>query len=401
MILHASKPQCSLRKEILQEGKAGKLKIGIVCYPTVGGSGILATELGHELAKRGHEVHFITYATPFRLRLEEENIYFHEVEINQYDLFQYPDYTLILAVMIASVAENHDLDILHVHYAIPHATSAFLAKKILGRVKRPAVITTLHGTDITLVGMDPSYYKIVKFSIQQSCGVTAVSQNLKDHTNDYFCIDCPIEVIYNFYIPKKEYLGCKPFRGHYVKGEEKLLVHASNFRFVKRVGDVLKIFLEVKKTVPSKLLLIGSGPDLGAIRREVKERELCEEVFFLGTTQNVEGYIASADLLLLPSEQESFGLVALESMAYGVPVIASNVGGLPEVIENGLSGMLSPCGDIASMAENAIRLLKDELLYEKISQRAREVAAKKFSADLIIPQYEEFYRRILSVQGGH
>lgn len=373
----------------------GKVKIGIVCYPTVGGSGILATELGHELAKNGHEVHFITYAIPFRLRLEEENIYFHEVTINQYDLFQYPDYALTLAVKIASVAQSHDLDILHVHYAIPHATSAYLAKQILDTKGRPAVITTLHGTDITLVGADPAYYQIVKFSIEHSCAVTAVSHSLREHTQEYFCIKSPIEVIHNFFTPKSEYFNDKPHRSHYVKDNEKLLVHASNYRPLKRVGDVLKIFVEVKKEVPCKLLLIGSGPDLGSVRNEVNELNLNDEVFFLGATREADSYIASGDLFLLPSEQESFGLVALESMAYGIPVVASNVGGLPEVIEDGISGILAPCGDVQAMAEKAIQILTDEKAYSSMSEAAGTRAKEKFSAETIVPQYEELYRRVI------
>jgi len=370
------------------------LKIGIVCYPTVGGSGVLATELGHELAKRGHEVHFITYAIPFRLRLEEENIFFHEVEINQYDLFQYPDYALTLAAKIAAVSECHALDILHVHYAIPHATSAYLAMQILDGKRKPAVVTTLHGTDITLVGKDRAYYEIVKFSIEQNQAVTAVSNNLKKQTVDYFHINKDIDVIHNFFIPKEKLDDKCTLRKNFVRDEEKLIVHASNYRPVKRASDVLKIFLDIRREVPSKLLFLGTGVEIGEIRRRVIDLKIEKDVFFLGVTRQIDAYIACADLFLLPSEQESFGLVALESMAYGVPVVASDVGGLPEVIEHGVSGFLAPCGNTAMMARYAIDLLNDKEMYAAVSQKSAERALNNFSADVVIPQYEELYRRL-------
>ncbi len=373
----------------------GVVKIGIVCYPTLGGSGIMATELGHQLALRGHEIHFITYEVPFRLRLHEPNIYFHEVEIHPYDLFKYPDYALPLAVKMASVSERHSLDILHVHYAIPHATSAFLAKQILGTVK-PRVITTLHGTDITLVGRDPSYFNIVKFSIEQSCGVTAVSRSLCEQTHQYFNIQKHIEIIYNFFLPEEELIGHKPMRMRYLDGEEKLLIHASNYRAVKRVEDVILIFLEVKKQLKCKLLLLGTGPGIEEIRKMVHEYHLEKEVFFIGKSRDIDSYIASADLFLLPSSQESFGLAALEAMAYGVPVIASNVGGLPELIESGQTGFLEPVGDTKAMAADALRLLTDQTLYEKISKNAQEIARTKFSVDTILPKYVSYYERVLA-----
>lgn len=371
------------------------MRIGIVCYPTIGGSGVVATELGHALANQGHEVHFITYAIPFRLRLEEKNIYFHEVEINQYDLFQYPDYALPLAVKIASVAHCYNLDILHVHYAIPHATSAYLAKKILDTPKRPLVITTLHGTDITLVGSDPAYYQIVKFSIEQSDCVTAVSKSLAAQTQEYFGVHKPIELIYNFFVPKNEYLAKKPTNSNFVTGEEKLLVHASNYRPLKRSMDVLKIFMEIRRVLPVKLLFVGTGPEIGLIKKSVIEQHLEKEVFFAGATRNIDSYIACSDLLLLPSEQESFGLVALEAMAYGVPVVASNAGGLPEVVQGGETGFLLPHGDIHGMAEASIMLLKDHTLYEQFSAAGRKLAEEMFSADKIVPEYEQLYRRML------
>ncbi len=376
------------------------MRIGIVCYPTVGGSGVLATELGHELAKRGHEVHFITYAIPFRLRLEEENIYFHEVEINQYDLFQYPDYALTLAVKMASVAECHQLDVLHVHYAIPHATSAYLAKQILGAKKTPAIITTLHGTDITLVGKDHAYDEIVRFSIEQSDAVTAVSRDLQQDTVEHFKIDREIDVIHNFFIPKVELLNCEELRSHFVSGEEKLLVHASNYRSVKRAGDVLKIFMDVREQLPCKLLFLGTGTEIGDIRRTVIELDIERDVFFMGVTRDIDSYVACSDLFLLPSEQESFGLVALESMAYGVPVVASDVGGLPEVIVHGESGYLVPCGDTASMAKFAVEVLQDEQKYQAMSRSAKERAEHEFCVDKIIPQYESLYRRVLGLSAS-
>lgn len=370
------------------------MKIGIVCYPSLGGSGIIATELGHELALRGHEIHFITYEVPFRLRLHEPNIYFHEVEVHPYDLFKYPDYALPLAVKIASVSERHNLDILHVHYAIPHATSAYLAKQLLGTVT-PRVITTLHGTDITLVGRDPSYFKIVKFSIEQSCGVTSVSRSLCEQTHQYFNLQKHIEIIYNFFIPHQELIGNKPLRSKYVSEGEKLLIHSSNYRTVKRVEDVVRIFAEVLKKIPSKLLLLGSGPGLDEIRKMVVGLNLEKSVYFVGKSRQVDPFIASSDLFLLPSSQESFGLAALEAMAYGIPVVASNVGGLPELITSGETGFLEAVGDYKAMAEDAVRLLGDNKLYEKMSRNAQEVARTQYSVEKILPQYVGYYERVL------
>lgn len=372
------------------------MRVGIVCYPTVGGSGVVATELGHELANRGHEVHFITYAIPFRLRLEEENVYFHEVEINQYDLFQYPDYALTLAVKIASVAQCHQLDILHVHYAIPHATSAYLSKQILETQHySPKIVTTLHGTDITLVGKDQAYKQIVKFSIEKSDAVTTVSENLRAHTMDVFGIERHIEVIHNFFVPNANSCNKKSCNREFVSEGEKLLVHASNYRPVKRVGDVIRIFERVQQIIPSKLLLLGTGPEIDIIRREVCDKNLQDAVHFNGVTREIDSYISAADLFLLPSEQESFGLVALESMAYGVPVVASTAGGLPEVIDDGLSGFLSPCGDVEKMANDAIKILSDPQLQKKMGDHARERSHTLFSAEHIVPQYEDLYTRTL------
>lgn len=376
------------------------MKIGIVCYPTVGGSGVVATELGHALAAKGHEVHFITYDIPFRLRLEESNIFFHEVEIHHYDLFKYPDYALTLAVKIATVAEQFNLDILHVHYAIPHATSAFLAKQILGSPKKPAVITTLHGTDITLVGRDHAYFQIVKFSIEKSCGVTAVSKNLRQQTFKYFEIDRAkqIEVIYNFFIPQKQLINQKPMRHCFVQEDEKLLLHSSNFRPVKRASDVVRIFKEVRKQIKCKLLFLGAGAGIEEVKKMVSEFHLTKEVFFLGKSREIDPYVASADLFLLPSEQESFGLAALEAMAYGVPPISSDAGGLPELIDHGKTGFLAPIGSIEKMAEYATFLLSSPQAYRQMSQAAMQSASENFSVDKILPQYEAFYEKTLNAK---
>lgn len=370
------------------------MKIGIVCYPSQGGSGVVATELGHALANRGHEIHFITYDKPFRLKMDNENIYFHKVNIASYDLLKYPDYGLNLAVKMIEIATKFDLDIIHVHYAIPHATSAYLAKQILNHDK-PKIITTLHGTDITLVGKDPSYFPIVKYSIEKSCGITAVSQSLKEQTQKYFSISNPIKVIHNFFSADKQLRKVKPLRDMFVKGEEKIILHSSNFRAIKRPLDVLEIFLKINKKIPSKLVLLGRGPELKSLEAKVDQLNIQNEVYFVGESIYVDPYVASADLFLLPSEQESFGLSALEAMAYGVPVIATNVGGIPEVVHNGNTGYLSNVGDISKMAEDSIRLLKDGKLYSKISECAQEIAEKNFSLNKILNQYENFYQNIL------
>jgi len=368
------------------------VKIGIVCYPTLGGSGIVATELGHVLAACGHQVHFITYEVPFRLAIDNKNIFFHKVEINQYELFKYPDYALPLAVSIASVSEQYDLDIVHVHYAIPHATSAFLAKQILGKEK-PTIITTLHGTDISLVGRNPSYHRIVKHSIEHSCGVTAVSESLRKQTIDLFDIQVPIEVIHNFVIRKKGVLESKELREQFVTQEEKLLLHASNFRRVKRPKDVLSIFLKIRKYVKCKLLFLGKGEEILSLRQQINHLGINNEVFFLGENREIDPYVAIADLLLLPSSLESFGLVALEAMAYGVPVIATNIGGIPEVVENEKTGFLSRPKDIVSMAKNAVDLLTQKDLYDRMSQAAKKRAKMYFSKEKILSQYLAFYEK--------
>lgn len=369
------------------------MKIGIVCYPTLGGSGILATELGHELAQRGHEVHFITYDIPFRLRLDEKNIFFHEVEISHYDLFKYPDYALSLAVRIAGVVKEYDLDILHVHYAFPHATSAFLAKQLLER-HRVKTITTLHGTDITLVGREPAYFQIIKFSIEQSEGITAVSEALKKQTCCHFGIRNRVEVIYNFFDPREDLIGKKPIRSRFVSESQKLLVHSSNYRPVKRSADVIHIFRRVKEALDCKLLLLGAGNGMEEIHALIAEHKMEKDVIFAGKSRNIDPYVASGDLFLLPSALESFGLAALEAMAYGLPVVASNAGGIPELVEHGKTGFLSPVGDVEKMAGHAIDLLTDERKYRAFSM-ASIVRAGEFTSKKIVPQYESYYRKIL------
>lgn len=354
----------------------------------------MATELGHELAARGNEVHFITYEMPFRLNLENQNIFFHQVEINRYDLFRYADYALPLAVTICNVSRRYDLDLIHVHYAIPHATSAYLAGQILGD-KRPAIITTLHGTDITLVGRDPSYTEMVAFSIDQSDAVTAVSESLKKDTLQHFQINKPIEVIHNFFIPDLTYRDCKELRNSLTPNGEKLLIHASNFRSVKRPLDVIDIFDRVRKEVPAKLLLLGGGGDIELVRLYAAQKKLTQDIIFLGITRDVDPHMACGDLFLLPSEQESFGLAALEAMCYGVPVIGSNTGGIPELVIDGENGFLSPVGNVDEMAQNALLLLRDQDLYNKFSAACIERSNRHFSADKIIPQYLALYDSII------
>lgn len=372
------------------------MNIGMVCYPTLGGSGVVAAELGHALALKGHNVHFIASELPFRLHMDDAHLFFHEVEMDNYELFRCPDYALPLTTKIAEISKKESLDILHVHYAIPHATSAYLAKQILG-TKLPKVITTLHGTDITLVGKLPSYHAIVKFSIERSDGVTAVSHSLQIQTQDYFQTSKPIEVIYNFFIPKQELKGKKPCRLQIAPQGEKILLHSSNFRPVKRVRDVIKIFKEVLNQIPVKLVLLGSGGEIDLIRALVSDYNLDNNVMFIGKSRYVDAYVASADLFLLPSEQESFGLSALEAMAYGVPVIASNIGGIPEVVEHGVSGYLAPVGDVKQMAEFAIDLLTNEKKYNQMSHAGIERAKEKFCLGKIVPLYEKYYQTILSI----
>jgi N-acetyl-alpha-D-glucosaminyl L-malate synthase BshA len=378
-----------------------KLKIGITCYPTYGGSGVVATELGLELAQRGHQIHFISYAEPIRLQGPQPNIHYHEVEVSRYPLFDYPPYDLALATRMAEVAELYDLDLLHVHYAIPHSVSAMLAKQMLAakpRGRRLPFVTTLHGTDITLVGLDRSYLPITRFSIEQSDGVTAISNYLRDRTKREFDISNHIEVIYNF-VNCDTYIrddGAAERRAEYARPDEKVLVHLSNFRPVKRITDVIEIFDRVHKKMPSKLLLIGDGPDRSQAEWLAVQKGIHDDVIFLGKQDRVNEKIAVADIMLLPSQLESFGLAALEAMASKVVPIATNVGGLPEVVEHGKSGYLAEVGDVETMARYAIELLSDENKLNEVAKAARCAAQARFCTSKIIPQYEEFYRRVLA-----
>lgn len=373
------------------------MKIGIVCYPTFGGSGVLATELGKALAEKGHLVHFITYQQPVRLSGFYTNIYYHEVRVPHYPLFDYPPYETTLASTMVDVVLNNDLDLLHVHYAIPHASAAYMAKQILKKKgKDIPVITTLHGTDITLVGKDKTFEPVVAFSINESDAITAVSKNLRDETYHTFSIEKEIEVIYNFV--DVERFSKKPldaFRKTLAPNGEKILVHASNFRKVKRVHDVIQIFANIHKIIPSKLLMVGDGPDRPEAEELCRELNICDDVRFLGKQQEMEEILAIADLFLLPSESESFGLSALEAMAAGVAVISTNAGGLPEINIEGKTGYMANVGDVATMTQKAIALFEDEALLNEIKQNAKEQAAK-FSIHNIVPLYEELYNRFVN-----
>jgi len=372
------------------------MKIGITCYPTYGGSGVIATELGKELAMRGHQVHFISYALPFRLSNFVENIMFHEVEMSSYPLFEFPLYSLALASKMVEVAEYEKLDLLHVHYAIPHASSAFLAKEMLKGKCDIKIITTLHGTDITLAGLEPSFLPLVKFSIEKSDGVTAVSRFLKEKTLTNYDIEKDIVVIPNFvdidlFKPKHD---CS-FRKNIAGRGEKILVHTSNFRPVKRVPDTIRIFERVQKEIPSKLLLVGDGPDRSECERLVRQLDLIDKVKFLGKQEALTEILNAADVFLIPSQSESFGLAALEAMACGIPVVSSSVGGLPELVGHNESGYIAEIGDIDRMTKYVIELLTNEKKYNIFSQNARERAVKKFDKNIVIPHYEDYYKKIL------
>lgn len=372
------------------------MKIGIVCYPTHGGSGVVASELAIGLAKKGHELHIVSYATPFRLRTFHQNIFVHEVEVSTYPLFKYPPYELGLATMLVELAETHHLDIIHAHYAIPHAASAYLARQIFNS-RRLKTITTLHGTDITLVGADPSFRRVVKFAIEASDGVTAVSRYLMRRTVEEFDIQREIRVIPNFVdiLRPEQNRGLCSKEALAPRGE-KILMHASNFRPVKRIADVVRVFAKVREAIPAKLVLIGDGPERLFIQQLVRELKLNSDVHFMGEQDQLEPLFLCADLFLLPSEQESFGLTALEAMNCGVPVIATAIGGLPEVITHGETGFLFPVGDIAGMAASAVSLLGDPDRRALFGSRARNRAERFFSADEIIPIYEAFYEEVLT-----
>jgi N-acetyl-alpha-D-glucosaminyl L-malate synthase BshA len=371
------------------------MRIGITCYPTFGGSGVVATELGISLAKGGDDVHFISYALPSRLNILHARVRFHEVTVTPYPLFDpYPPYTLALATKMAEVAEYERLDVLHVHYAIPHAISAHLAAQILGK-KAPRVITTLHGTDITLVGRDPSYLPITKFGIEVSNGVTAVSKWLRVETAKNFGTTKEIEVIPNFVDPSRFRRSSGAIRQLFAAANEKLLCHVSNFRPVKRVMDVLQVFERVSRVLPCRMLMVGDGPDRSRAEAFCRDHHLRERVFFLGNIPNLEEVVGAADLFLLPSDAESFGMAALEAMASEVPVVATNAGGLPEVVIDGETGFLLPVGDVEGMAARAIEILSDDAFQHRLGRRGRELAASVFDEALIVPVYREFYERIM------
>jgi len=371
------------------------MRIGITCYPTYGGSGIVATELGLELAVRGHDVHFISYAPPIRLNATSERVHFHEVEVGTYPLFDHQPYTLSLAVKMAEVAASANLDLLHVHYAIPHSVSALLARQMTAPRRLP-FITTLHGTDITLVGRDRSYLPITKFSIEQSDGITSVSEYLRRATVETFGVTQPIEVITNFVNCDEYHRTEDPARrNEWAPGGEPILMHLSNFRPVKRVTDVVEIFALVRAKMPAKLVMVGDGPDRGAAEWTAKCRGVQGDVIFLGKQDRIYETLAQADLFLLPSEQESFGLAALEAMACEVPVIATEVGGLPEVVTHGEDGFLVPVGDLAGAAQHATEILSTPGRAREMGQNARKHARARYCASKIIPQYEAYYRRVL------
>lgn len=382
------------------------MKIGITCYPTYGGSGVVATELGIELAACGHQVHFITYSQPFRLTGREQGIFYHEVPVSNYPLFEYPPYDLALASRMAEVAEYYDLDLLHVHYAIPHSVSALLARQMLAaRGRHLPFVTTLHGTDITLVGLDRSYLPITRFAIEESDGVTSISHYLRERTVKEFKIKREIEVISNFvncdfYLPLSSEIRAVK-RRRYAAPDEKILIHLSNFRPVKRVRDAVEIFARVVERVPAHLLLIGDGPDRSVAEWLAHKKGIQERVHFLGKQDSVNELLPIADLMLMPSELESFGLAALEAMACRVPSIATAVGGVPELIEDGVNGLLFHVGEIEAMADAAAELLLDPARLDAMATAARRTAQQRFCASKIIPVYEKYYERVLDRAGSN
>jgi N-acetyl-alpha-D-glucosaminyl L-malate synthase BshA len=371
------------------------MKIGITCYPTYGGSGVVATELGLELAARGHDVHFISYAVPVRMSSDTERIHFHEVEVMNYPLFDHPPYTMALATKMYNVAVNESLELLHVHYAIPHSVSAYLARAML-KSRRLPFVTTLHGTDITLVGADRSYLPMTRFSIEESDAVTAISNYLRKVTREELQVQKDVEVIPNF-------VNCDVFqpangacrREEFADRDERILVHLSNFRPVKRIPDVIEIFAHVRREIPSKLLMIGDGPERTIAEWMVREKGLAQDVIFLGKQNQVQDLLNCADVMLLPSEIESFGLAALEAMACGVPAVCSRVGGLPEVVRDGVDGFLVPPRDVKTMSARALEILGDPSKRESMGRAARSRALACFCSNNIIPLYEDLYQRVL------
>ena len=382
------------------------MRIGITCYPTYGGSGVVATELGIELAALGHEIHFISYSQPFRLSGREGGIFYHEVPVSNYPLFEFPPYDLALASRMAEVAELYELDLLHVHYAIPHSVSALLARQMLAaRGRKLPFVTTLHGTDITLVGLDRSYLPITRYAIQESDGVTSISRYLREQTITRFDVTRSIETIPNFvncdvYAPISEDRRRQELRRRFAGPDEAILMHLSNFRPVKCVVDAVKIFARVAREHPAQLVLIGDGPDRSAAEWLAHDLGIHGHVHFLGKQDRVNELLPLADLLLMPSELESFGLVALEAMACKVPAIATRVGGVPELIDDGETGLLCAAGDVEAMARAALDLLADRKRLETMRDAARQTARKRFCATLVVPQYVRFYERIMASSGA-
>jgi len=370
------------------------LKIGITCYPSLGGSGVVATELGKLLAEKGHQVHFISHSVPFRLGTFHKNIFYHEVEVNDYYVFKYPPYDLTLANKMAQVAKMQQLDVLHVHYAVPHAVCAFLAKQMVGDHLK--VVTTLHGTDITVLAQDESLKDLIRLAINESDAVTAVSKDLIRETHELLDITRNIDLTYNF-VDKRMYYPRDTTELHkdYAFGDDRVLMHISNFRPVKRVSDVVEIFAKVNQKVPSRLLLVGEGPDLPKIQFQIQELGLTDRVMFLGKQDDIPQVISLADILLLPSEKESFGLVALEAMACGVPTVGSQAGGIPELIIHGETGYLAPIGDTEKMAEHAIELLTDHSLMQKMIKNCLDRSQREFSNERMMAEYEHIYYRVL------
>ncbi|MCE5269936.1 N-acetyl-alpha-D-glucosaminyl L-malate synthase BshA [bacterium] len=377
--------------------KEKPLKIGITCYPTYGGSGVLATELGKQLARHGHEIHFISYALPYRLKGFISNVYFHEVQVSNYPLFEHQPYTLNLAVKMHEVIRETGLDLLHVHYAIPHATSAWIAKQMLGQEHPIKLITTLHGTDITLVGQEASFKEITRFSIERSDGVTAVSEYLRGQTLDFFNIANHIEVIPNF-VNTEEFSRHKEgecCRKHLAPCGEKVIMHISNMRPVKRLGDVVKVFAKVAEKIKCRLVLVGDGPETATVSRLAGELGVSDRILLLGAQDSIASLLNCADIVLQPSATESFGLVILEAMSMGVPAVSTRCGGPEEVVEHGACGFLSDIGDVDDMAANCLRLLTDKELYDSFSRHARERVLENYEIETITRRYEAFYRKIL------
>jgi N-acetyl-alpha-D-glucosaminyl L-malate synthase BshA len=378
------------------------MRIGITCYPTYGGSGVVATELGIELAAQGHEIHFISYSQPFRLNGRDGGLFYHEVPVSSYPLFEFPPYDLALASRMAEVAEFYELDLLHVHYAIPHSVSALLARQMLAaKGRRLPFVTTLHGTDITLVGLDRSYLPITRYAIQESDGVSSISSYLKAKTLEDFGVTRPIEVIPNFvncdvYQPIRDEAARAEVRRRLAKPDEAILMHLSNFRPVKRVVDVVKVFARVVREVPAQLVLVGDGPDRSSAEWLAHDLQIQDKVHFMGKQERVNELLPLADLMLMPSELESFGLAALEALACKVPAIATGVGGVPELIDDGETGLLYPVGDVDAMAAGALTLLGDRARLETMREAARKTAQKRFCSTLVIPQYVKYYEQVLA-----